>query len=222
MLRYLKAYLFGKYDHKWESAPTDHTGLTMFTVANDLHIGSEYQDNPNAFEELCKLNNDSSTILIGDIFDLACCPKDRVFELENLMNTFIIRFRDSYIMGNHERNGGLDDIALSHRTKAGKYFAFAHGDLISDYDKWSKYRLKPRGASFFQLLFTKFLDDLDHLKAMRPLPDGFIERAYEYCVKNKVDGVVCGHFHPEKERRYYYQGKTIIILPAHKINQVWL
>lgn len=222
MLRYIKAFLFNVYDHKWASAPTDHTGLTMFTVANDLHIGSDYQDNPNALQELNQLKVlDIYMILLGDIFDLACCKKSKVPELEYLMNKYSTIFGVDYIMGNHERNG-LEDRVISYRTKAGKYYAFTHGDLISDYDKWSKYRLKPRGASFFQLLFTKFLDDLDHLKAKRPLPEGFIERAYEYCVKNKVDGVVCGHFHPEEERRYFYQGKTIIILPAHKINRVWL
>lgn len=220
-MRYLKAFLFNKYDHVWQSAPTDHTGLTAFTVANDLHIGSDYQDNPNALQELNELKNDGSTILDGDIFDLACCKKSKVPELEDLATKFMLRFGINYIMGNHERNG-LEEHVVSFRTQAGKYYAFTHGDLISDFDKWSKYRLKPRGASFFQLLFTRFLDDLDHLKAKRPLPKGFIERAYEYCVQNNVDGVVCGHFHPEEERRYYYQGKTIIILPAHKINEVWL
>lgn len=222
-MRYIKAFLFNKYDHKWSSAPTDKTGLTPFRIANDLHIGSEYQDNPNALQELSQLKYDGSTILLGDIFDLACCKKSRVEELEYFLKKFVGIFGENYIMGNHERNGVSDFYSvLSYITQSGKRYAFTHGDLISDFDKWSKYRKKPRGASFFQLLFTKFLDDLDHLKAKRPLPKGFIERAYDYCVQNNVDGVVCGHFHPEEERRYYYQGKTIIILPAHKVNEVWL
>jgi len=219
-MRYLKAFLFNKYDHTWSSAPTDKTGLIPFKIANDLHIGSEYQDNQNALQELSQLENDGYTVLNGDIFDLACCKKDKVEELEAHMYEYIQKFGIRYLMGNHERRG-CDTSCIVAKTNNGS-FAIVHGDLISDYDKWYKYRCKPRGASFLSLLFTRFLDDLDHLKAKRPLPKGFIERAYQYCIKHNVDGVVCGHFHPEEERRYYYQGKTIIILPAHKINEVWL
>lgn len=219
-MRYIKAFLFNKYDHEWFSAPKDKTGLTPFNIANDLHIGSEYQDNPNAMQELSRLENDGRTFLNGDIFDLACCEKDDVKVLEAFMYRYINKFGRNYLMGNHERSD-VSERCVIVTTENGS-FAITHGDLISDYDKWSKYRLKPRGASFLNLLLTRFLDDLDHLKAKRPLPKGFIERAYEYCVQNNVDGVICGHFHPEEERRYYYQDKTIIILPAHKVNEVWL
>lgn len=221
IIDYAKAY-FVKPKKDWQDAPKDTTGLTCFKVVNDLHIGSKYQDNPSALSILNSLENDGFTVLNGDIFDLACCKKKEVYGLLGFYRHFVSKFGDAYKLGNHERLG-VDNSPLIKRTSfTNLVVGFTHGDLISDYEKWSEYRLKPHGAGFFKLLFTDFLDDLDHLKAMRPLPKKFLPNALAYCEKFGLDVLVCGHFHCEAERRYNVNGKLIIILPAHKVNYLYI
>lgn len=210
-----------KKKQDWYPAPTVTTGMTRFLVANDLHIGAKYQDNPDAPEELSSLKCDGFTILNGDIFDRACCPKKDVAYLTTLMNNYIRHFGEFYIFGNHERGGG-SSVPLVIITENMLRVGFAHGDLISNYEKWAKYRQKPPGASWLGLIIADIFDDLDHLKAMRPLPKKFLPNAVKYCQTYNLDVLVLGHFHVEAERRYYVDGKVIIILPAHKVNEVWL
>lgn len=81
-----------KHKQDWYPAPTNTNGMTKFTVACDLHIGSKYQDNPNALAELYTLKNDGMTILNGDIFDRACAKPKDVPYLTSLMNFFINKF----------------------------------------------------------------------------------------------------------------------------------
>lgn len=219
MIDYIKSYL-GLSKKDWEDAPKDKLGLTRFKVANDLHIGSEYQDNPKALKELEMLNNDGYTVLNGDIFDLACCKKRDVLKIRNMAIATYLHFKEHYTFGNHERMGCEFEPLI--KTVREWRVGFTHGDLISDYEKWYKYRRKPHGSSKFKLILTSVLDDLDHLKAMRPLPKGFLDRAANYCNKYNLDVLVCGHFHPEAERRYKVGNKLIVILPAHKINELWL
>lgn len=210
-----------KHKQDWYPAPTNTTGMTKFIVACDLHIGSKYQDNPFALEELSKLNNDHYTILNGDIFDRAACkPKDVIY-LTVHMKRYEEVFGRFYVLGNHER-AGVEYEPLIITTYNSVTIGFAHGDLISDRAKWAKYRMKPPGASWLGLIIADIFDDLDHLKAMRPLPKKFLPNAVEYCKTYSLDYLVCGHFHVEAERRYYVEGKVIIILPAHKVNEVWI
>lgn len=218
MINLIKS-LFHKKD--WQDAPKDTTGLTRFIVANDLHIGSKYQDNPNANQELSKLECNCFTVLNGDLFDRSACKRKGVWYLTVHMNYYINKFGAYYIMGNHERNGvNFEPLILT--TENMIRVGFAHGDLISNYAKWAKYRMKPPGASWLGLIIADIFDDLDHLKALRVLPKGFLENAVKYCQSYELDVLVLGHFHPEAERRYYVSGKVIIILPAHRINEVWI
>lgn len=194
---------------------------TKFIIANDLHIGSYYQDNPNAWKELLDLTHDQKTILLGDIFDLSCCKNKDVERLSNLMNKQMEKFGDHYIMGNHERNG-VNLFPLKKTLKSGQVVGFAHGDLIYKPQKWIKYRKKAHGASWIKLLFTRIFTHFDFIKGIRPLPDEFINHAYEYCIFNNLDILVCGHFHPDSQHEVFINNKRLIVLPAHKINEVWL
>lgn len=221
LISYAKAY-FGKNKKDWQDAPKDTTGLTCFKVANDLHIGSKYQDNKNALSELAQLKNDSFTVLNGDIFDLACCKKKEVDNLLMLVCEYQDKFKEHYLLGNHERLGVNSKPLIKVTKETNLRVGFTHGDLISDYKKWSEYRVKKHGAGFLKQALVGFLDDLDHLKAMRPLPKNFLVNAERYCNAYNLDVLVCGHFHQEAERRYTVGGKLIIILPAHKVNKVYL
>ena len=231
MFGYIKSFL-GLSKKDWQDAPNETIakalGKTLFTVANDLHIGSKYQDNENAIIDLAFLQNNGFTVLNGDIFDPRCCSESSVQYVREAILFSIDKFGEYYRMGNHEAWEGyllckkpIHYSPLVIRSN-GKNIGFSHGDLISDFKKWLKYRMKKHGSNKFKLLVTDFLDDLDHLKAMRPLPKKFLPNAYEYCLKYDLDILVCGHFHPEAERRYFYKDKEIVILPAHKINKVWL
>lgn len=219
IIDYAKAY-FGKPKKDWEDAPKDTTGLTCFKVVNDLHIGSKYQDNPKALELLQSLTHDGRTVLNGDIFDLTCCKKKEVNKLELLVESYLTAFGHYYKTGNHEAWDTITQPLVLNNN--GIRVGFAHGDLTSDFKKWSKYRKKKHGAGWFKLLASDFLDDLDHLKAMRPLPKQFLPNAEKYCQQYGLSVLVVGHFHPEAERRYKINNKLIIILPAHKLNEVWL
>jgi len=205
----------------WLPVPEPRTGMTKFIVACDLHIGSKYQDNDNAVYELEELKNDGFTVLNGDLVDRSACKRKDVEFFTIYMNELIKKFGAYYIMGNHERNG-IKYEPLIITTENMMRVGFAHGDLISNYEKWSKYRQKPLGASWLGLIIVDIFDDLDHLKAMRPLPKEFLPNAVKYCRTYSLDYLVCGHFHVEAERRYYVDGKVIIILPAHRINEVWI
>lgn len=221
MIRYFKA-LMGIYDHKWTNGPSDISGLELVKVANDLHIGSDYQDNPDSMAEVVMLENDGRTVLNGDIVDLACCPEENSKMLLIFFHGLKAKFQDFYELGNHERMGVEEKKPLIITLNSNKRYLFEHGDMLSNPKKWGPYRSKKHGSSKGGRLITRILDNLDHVKAMRPLPKNFIEKAAEKCIQLHCDGAVFGHFHVEKERRYLYNGKQIIILPAHKINQLWL
>lgn len=219
-----------KKQPEWQSAPKDTAGLTRFLVANDLHIGSEYQDNPLALDQVLALENDGKTILAGDICDFSCCPENKLENLMEIYKNLRHKFANYYLTGNHERDGmGTRSIILSVRNVAQVYFT--HGDLDSNFSKWFKYRYGKKGASKLKLIQTKLFDNLDWIKARRPLPDGFLENAAKKAIENNCEYYVCGHFHVEEQRRYlvnvkssegWVRGVVVIVLPAHKINEVWL
>ena len=125
--------------------------------------------------------------------------------------------------GNHEADG-VDDEILMTITPNQVNLWMEHGDLITDKQKetYIPYRHKKHGATPAKLAQTEFFDKLDWLKTKRPLPKGFIEKVHENMLKLKADVFVCGHFHVEAQRYYYYKGKVIIILPAHQLNHVMI
>lgn len=225
-MEYIKAFL-GLNKKDWFDAPIDKTGLTKFIVATDWHIGSKYQDMKDALTQVMRLIPNGRTVLTGDIGDRSSCPKNKVNEVTTLINVLKAKFGKYYIYGNHERMGfpSKEDYApLILQNDAGDSIGFTHYDLISDYDKWSKYRAKEPGASWLKLLQVDLFDDMDHLKAKRPLPKGFLDRAIKYAKHYGLKKLVGGHFHVESERRYIDKdsGIEVVLLPAHKINEVWL
>lgn len=235
MIRYIKA-LFGKYDHNWtefesnwfsvNSGDFSGSGLTPFFIGNDWHYGSEYQDNPDVEHWTNRILGDvielHGIILNGDIIDLACCKKEDVPRLRDLQKKLIDKLGKNYNFGNHERSG-TQDYHLVKKTKSGKNVFFHHGDLYGDSaHKWSAYRLKEQGSTKLGLLKTKLFDQMDWIKGKRPLPKNYIEDLTFEMTEFGYDIAVVGHFHVEKARRYEYQGKVIIILPAHQISEVWL
>lgn len=214
---------------KYTSGPSRNEILAnnfeFIDVANDLHYGSEFQDNPDVPEIILSMKPDKKTYAIGDIFDRSCCPKSRVESLTIEMSDFIIKMGDAYVYGNHER-AGINHSHIIHQLRSGKKVYLTHGDLESDPEKWIDYRMKKElGASKLGLLRVKLFDNMDWIKAnifYNKLPKGFLERAAAKAKAFHCDYYVCGHFHVTSERRYNVNGVTIILLPAHKLNRVWL
>lgn len=259
MFRYIKA-IFGIYDH------TPHT-LEQFKnrfkkssiewfeifVISDLHIGSEYQDNPYALDMVRKiqtLSPDKSKWIysIGDIFDFVAAPEINLgWMYDEFAKIFIFLFK-KYRLGNHEAFGenphdefakywSQDSQIYKELKKAqsteshGEYIVttpnlarvmLEHGDLFTDKQRkdYLPYRYKKHGASAIKLIQVDFLDKLDWLKTRRPLPKGFIEAVHDKMVIAEADVCVVGHFHVEAIRYYLYEGKVIIVLPAHQLNTV--
>lgn len=229
MLRYIKA-LFGHYDHKWIEFDTTF-GLqpiqgssSKFLVGNDWHYGSEYMDNMEVPHYIDDILHDKfpEIILNGDIIDMSCCPVSQVSRLRSIQEKLIKKLGENFRFGNHCRKG-VQYYDLVKTTVLGKKVWFEHGDLIGkNAEKWFKYRHKPAGSTKLGLLKTKLFDSMDWLKAKRPLPKNFIEDCHFEMDAKGYDIAVLAHFHPDKARRYEYKGKVIIILPAHKLNEVWL
>lgn len=189
--------------------------LNEWTIGNDCHIGSKYNDDPSLKSKLIQLSNNGRTALLGDIGDLACCKNKDVDDVQLFVDHLKTIFGKKYVFGNHEREG------MKNRFFVQDNIFFTHGDLDSDYDKWSKYRLKKKGAAWYKLPFIAILDGLDFFKDKRPLPNGFLQRAAAIALENNCHTYVCGHFHPVKMREYIVNGVRIVVLPAG-INKVML
>lgn len=231
MFRYLKA-LFGVYDHKWQSQSDYFKSINSFLrdhafdieVINDLHIGSEYQDNPNAQDLVDAVFNGTTSqwfFALGDIYDFVCAPSKNLYDMSEKFYKLRERLKNRYRMGNHEAEG-VEAVELVERLPNGTVVWLDHGDLITadQRKRYLPYRKRQHGASRKDLAKVEFLDHLDFFKAKRPLPKDFIETVTLRMIKDNFDVYICGHFHVEAQRYYTYKGKLIIILPAHQLNKV--
>lgn len=185
--------------------------MTKFTVVNDCHYGSRYQDDPRILDKLLLLPADANTVFIGDNVDLACCPKSDVKNLEKLELSFHLKHGKNYDHGNHERIS-LEYKYIIKETASGSRVLFVHGDLEGNPVKWHDYRGKSHGASLLKLAATFVFDGMDWLKDKRPLPDGFLDRAAYLAMRMRCQYYVCGHFHPLEKREYDQSGIKIIIM----------
>ena len=115
MFRYIKA-IFGIYDHtpytqeKFLQKFKSVGDLFFFHIISDLHIGSEYQDNPKALQivqDIQKLPPDQAkwVFALGDIFDFVCAPiRNLDWMYDEFAKLFLFLFK-KYRLGNHEGLG---------------------------------------------------------------------------------------------------------------------
>ena len=199
--------------------------MIKYTIYNDLHIGSKYQDNPNAQKEIeaylfTELDH-TNVILNGDILDFTCAPRKNLHWMYDLRDALRAKFGAYYRMGNHEACG-IDDYDLVIPSSNNRFYLVEHGDLLSDYVKWSKYRQKSHGSSKLGQIKTALFDKMDWLKGNRKLPTEFVKNAIAKCKRLGLNGIIVGHFHPLKRIDIHEQGIHIIVLPAHYKNEVSL
>ncbi len=243
MFRYIKA-IFGIYDHNfltWDkfAEKYHHIIESIFDieVITDLHIGSEYQDNPKAESIVQGIINRPEhekqwVYSLGDIFDFICGKESYFDEMYMQLARLFVALGFRARLGNHEGLGtnefhlirkyaeefgllystllkSIKDYPMFDLLPNGVKLWGDHGDLITEKQRkdYLPYRYKQHGASNIKLASVYFLDKLDLLKTKRPLPKGFIEEVRKEMSRNGSDVFVCGHFHPENQR-YYFDEKT--------------
>lgn len=179
-------------------------------VVNDIHIGSKYNDDPEAKSKLDKLIPDGVTVLNGDIVDLSACKKKDVKQLRAYQDRLKEKWGYFYIRGNHDLMPTWYKELIIGKT------LFTHGHLVGDSKrvaKWTKYENKKAGANFWKLIWVDVADDMDWIKGMRPLPDDIIRSAAKLAKSYGCVEVILGHYHPLKELRYEHDGVVVRCLP---------
>jgi len=183
-----------------------------FKVFTDLHLFSPIYTRLSIDDAMLLRKPDESTILLGDIVDLANMKEDEYTEASAFHTTLELTYGDRYINGNHERvttNNETYVVTLSN----GKRVVFAHGDIEANPTKSIKYRQKPHGAGWFKRKFIiPFIAEAEEIIERKPKEE-FLERAYKLMKTHSCDYYVCGHFHPEERLTIQYKTKTVIILP---------
>lgn len=186
--------------------------MQKYTIFTDTHIGSKYCDDTLIIGDIVNSAADLNTILLGDIIDLACCPKKNLNFLRRDYALLKKEYGERYISGNHERDWN-DQLQFS-VIRDGVYFC--HGDLLSNFEKWRAYRKKPQGAGFLKSIWVDFAEDFEWLKEKRNLPEAFITNAVQKAAGARCHTVVCGHFHPKEKIELVVNGIRIIVLPKGK------
>lgn len=250
IFRYIKA-LFGVYDHQWSNIPTVFGNRVAHEIGGDFHLGSDYCDNPNLMTLVKKWINEYTyeqikarrMYLNGDIIDLKCCHPDDVEYLKLLNQQLHDLFKDHY-----EDDGNHGAVSYGFRPTYDKYFvhagvpyvliespsgrkyAMTHGDMLIDRlrrgtskaNYWKDYRNRVNGIKGLKKLKVKLLDKMDMVKAMRPLPEGYIELCTQVAIEIGVHGLIVNHFHVEAVRYYDHASKEHIFVPAHNMHTVML
>lgn len=176
-----------------------------YRIFSDTHIGSKYNDNPTLLDQIDE-SDPSDTILLGDIVDLACCPKEKVNDLRQYQLQLLNKFNERYVSGNH-------CLLISNLKYIENGILFTHGDLISNFDKWWPYRKKSPGAGKLKLLWVSLVDNMDWLKENMIPKESVFEKAADLAKNHDCNTIVMGHFHPSKVITRQYDDIKIIIVP---------
>lgn len=182
-----------------------------FIIHADYHIGAP---NGIAIKPILAdifVKDNSNTILLGDIVDLANCEKRNVDRLKLFLDWLVTSFKSRYVFGNHERMGlrNRNYYAQSETNK----ILFTHGDLEANYDRWKEYRLKPHGASWFKRnIVVPFIEKFESIHD-RKLRDRFIRAAVKEAKDSGCNVYVAAHFHPKKIETIIYDNVKIIVVP---------
>lgn len=191
--------------------------VNKLNIINDLHIGSKYNDDENAFNKLNATPVDGNTYLNGDLVDMACCPKKDVRTLRDYQVCLLNKWKNHYIKGNHDLIPDQTAFAIHTLENESKdRVIITHGHLLGSakrVQKWTKYEQKSAGAGKLKLIWVDFADDMDWLKGKRPLPKDVIRAAINMATLWGCKYVILGHFHPLKRIDHTEDGITVIFLP---------
>lgn len=180
----------------------------LYTIVADTHIGSKYQVDSDIIDEVMHLPKDDNTILVGDIVDRTCAPKDNLVGIASIEKFFIDTHGDNYLDGNHEAR-----CAVANGLFLRGLF-FTHGDNEADPKKWRNYRASHKyGAGLFKrIAIMPFISLFNELVGGKPKED-FYKRAASRARMNRCHTYICGHFHPKKLIDTTYEGIRIIVVP---------
>lgn len=172
--------------------------------------------------------------LNGDVVDLKCCPHNKLSYYMQMHDDLVSLFnppgKEPHLNdGNHCVRVWITkdwhERYIKIVSPSGRVMAIEHGhrllDELKGKPKWQKYCDKPCGANKWDLIKTDILDDMDWLKAKRPLPKGFTDFADQRAFNLGADIISFAHFHTEGQRWYKKARSHVHINPAHTLNHVW-
>jgi predicted phosphodiesterase len=184
-----------------------------FRIFADTHLNSPIEIFRN---EVVTEPANENTILVGDILDFAASKKEELPSLKKIFIELKNRHGDNYIIGNHCRMG-INNETIIKQTEFGTRICFVHGDIEANEERWTKYRQKGHGASFFKRKFIiPFIREAEEIIDRKPKKE-ILDRMVLKAVEHKCTVYVAGHFHPKEtiDLIHSYMGNTvrIIILP---------
>lgn len=185
------------------------------TIACDIHKWSPIEIQG---AELMALPAGPNTYLAGDIIDLANVAKADLSSALIDRANLILKHKQHYDDGNHERSNLRYWPMISALSEQGKKAFIGHGDLEANPSKWYAYRKEAKGAGWFKRKFVvPFIAEWESIA--RGLQPDFIQRAVALAKANGCTHYICGHFHPPQRITQVIDGITIIVLPRG-INKV--
>jgi hypothetical protein len=176
----------------------------IFTVYNDVHLGSTY-----AYDWCFPFEQDA--ILNGDIVDYQNCLKKDVPKYLELIKSLKDKFGDRYILGNHE----LRAIPCKGFYKHNSGVIFRHGD----HEFWGEKKLDlyikkatPGAGWLKRNLIARQIDWIRRIYTAK-CSDEFFKRAADTARQHKCHTIVFGHKHPLNIVDKVYDGIRVIVLP---------
>lgn len=180
-----------------------------FKIYCDTHIGSPIE---MLLDEVIDEPIHENTLFLGDIVDGANCKKDEVLKYRVLLKTLQGRHSGNILVGNHERDGVMDEVVVK-VTERGEKIIFAHGDMQANPKKWAEYRMKPWGAGLFKRkVIIPFIREAEEIINRKPKQE-FLDRVIALCDRHNANTYVCGHFHVKETITLRHNGARIILLP---------
>lgn len=179
----------------------------MRTIISDTKffgIHPEFCDSADSILQFKKMAANEDTLLLGNIVDLAYCPKNKLDQAEALIRDLRDIAKDRYLSGDREQ-GFFNLYYIEDKT------IYSHGDhLFLGYDKAFQLRMKTKGASAFEIFFANLFQkqSYDNIN----LSTSFKNAAYELALNNNCKKVVCGSALPSKTIEIEYQGIVITIV----------
>jgi hypothetical protein len=152
------------------------------------------------------INSDNPVIFLGDNIDVKNVERSRVKQALLAVEFFRKLSFVTYVGGNHE----LDCTNLQQDYIVNTTY-FNHSDMISNPERYGKFRKGTPGASWFKRNFiTPTIDFGRHFIEVRPN-----ERMLDFVAKLPQNITQCyfAHAHPEKVIEFTHAGKRCSILP---------
>jgi predicted MPP superfamily phosphohydrolase len=183
--------------------------MHKITIINDIHVFGPLQ--MMTLRELTEIviDSDNPVIFLGDNIDVKNAERSRVKEALLAVEFFRKLSNVTYVGGNHE----MDCTNLQQSHIIGTTY-FNHSDMISNPERYGKFRKGTPGASWFKRNFiTPLIDKGRHFIEVRPNDRMIAFMKQLKKDKPEITRALLAHAHPEKQIDFNVDGVKCSILP---------